>query len=337
MNWLALDIGGANIKVSDGRQFARNHRFSLWRQPEQLVQRLRQILAEGPSSDHIAATMTGELADCFADKAEGVEFIVAALEDAVDRRHTRVYLSDGRMVTTQLARRNPSLVAAANWRALARYATRFFDNKTGWLIDVGSTTTDIIRYAEGAVNSISATDTERLRNNELLYTGVERTPVCAVVQSVPYRGQPCRVTHELFATMRDVYLIMGDLLEDVTDTHTADGRPATKACARARLGRMLCADHDEFHHRDAAVMASAVADAHGALLAEVLDALCTDEGKIPSSLLLCGLGEFLALRAIEKLAWRPTIASLSQQLGPAVSAAAPAYALAVLAREGDPT
>ena len=53
--------------------------------------------------------------------------------------------------------------------------------------------------------------------------------------------------------MKDVYLILGDIDEDATDTDTADSRPATKKAATTRLGRCLCADVDDFNLDDARV------------------------------------------------------------------------------------
>ena len=78
IGWLALDIGGANIKVADGLGFAATTAFSLWREPTRLTDALRAVLAGSPPADHLAVTMTGELADCFATKAEGVQKILDA-------------------------------------------------------------------------------------------------------------------------------------------------------------------------------------------------------------------------------------------------------------------
>ena len=44
MNWLGLDIGGANLKAADGRGWARSVPFPLWRQPQQLSEALRQLI-----------------------------------------------------------------------------------------------------------------------------------------------------------------------------------------------------------------------------------------------------------------------------------------------------
>ncbi len=65
MSWLALDIGGANLKVADGRGFAESYSFALWRDPNGLSQQVRTIISEAPKADHLAVTMTGELADFF--------------------------------------------------------------------------------------------------------------------------------------------------------------------------------------------------------------------------------------------------------------------------------
>ncbi|MEO8493517.1 MAG: H4MPT-linked C1 transfer pathway protein, partial [Planctomycetota bacterium] len=88
MQWLALDIGGANLKVADGLGHAESFPFALWREPEHLVQELRTLIAQSPRCDRLAVTMTGELADCFENKTAGVTFILDAVQQAADGRHT---------------------------------------------------------------------------------------------------------------------------------------------------------------------------------------------------------------------------------------------------------
>ena len=73
----------------------------------------------------------------------------------------------------------PSLAAAANWLALATAAARFVADGRGLLIDIGSTTTDLIPLDQGKVVVQGRTDTERLRTGELVYAGIRRTPICA--------------------------------------------------------------------------------------------------------------------------------------------------------------
>jgi probable H4MPT-linked C1 transfer pathway protein len=174
VHWLALDIGGANLKAANGEGYAAARPFPLWSKPEQLAYELRAMIAEGPETDHLAVTMTGELADCFASKAEGVRFILDAVEQASDRRHTRVDLINGKLVAPVVARREPILAAASNWRALAEFSLRFAGQESSLLIDVGSTTTDIIPLVNGRVAASGTTDTQRLLSGELVYAGVAR-------------------------------------------------------------------------------------------------------------------------------------------------------------------
>jgi uncharacterized hydantoinase/oxoprolinase family protein len=42
-------------------------------------------------------------------------------------------------------------------------------------IDIGSTTTDLVRFGDGRVQNQGYTDGERLRSKELVYTGAIRT------------------------------------------------------------------------------------------------------------------------------------------------------------------
>ena len=112
MNWLALDIGGANVKAADGLGYAQAYSFAMWRDSSRLAQQIRTAISEAPPCDHLAVTMTGELADCFESKETGVRFILQALADGSDNRHARVYLVDGRLVSPQVALTLPHLVAA---------------------------------------------------------------------------------------------------------------------------------------------------------------------------------------------------------------------------------
>jgi len=333
MNWLALDIGGANLKAADGRGFAASHSFALWRHSHQLADSLRTLIAEAPPADHLAVTMTGELADCYRTKAEGVTHILEAVQAAADHRHTRVYLTDGRLVTPAVACSLPLLVAASNWHALASFAGRFAKSGEALLLDIGTTTTDIVPLAAGRPCATGKTDSERLISGELVYTGVQRSPICAVTQTLPWRGVMSRVAQELFATTLDAYLLLGDLPENPQQMQTADGRPATRACALDRMARMVCGDETSFNEQDALQAAALVREAQLKLLHEALRSVLKSRPAAPTTIVISGKGEFLARRLIGQVELRAKVISLREQLGGAVSRCAPAHALAVLASE----
>lgn len=333
MQWLGLDIGGAHVKLADGKGYAMSYPFALWKHPQNLDQELRTLIAQAPRCDHLGVTMTGELADCFESKAEGVTFILEAVRKASDSRHTRVYLNNGMLVTPQVAATRPHQVAAANWHALARFAGRFVRKESALLVDVGSTTTDIVPLSKGEPMPAGSNDTERLLQGELVYCGVERTPVCSLVESVPYRGQKCPVAREVFATTRDVYILMGDLPEDAASRMTADGRMASKAAARTRIGRMICADEEQFNHKDAVTMAQAIADAQAIIVGRAAERVARRLPQPPTAVVLSGHGEFVTRRVVEQLSWKVRLVSLAQEIGVGPSRCGPAHALAVLARE----
>jgi hypothetical protein len=333
MPWLGLDIGGANLKLANGSGFAQSHPFALWKEYSHLTQQLRTLIAQAPNHDRLAITMTGELSDCFETKSAGVQYILDAIQEASDGRHTRVYLTTGQMVTPQVAIRRPLEAAASNWHALARFVGRLTPKGLALLIDVGSTTTDLIPIIDGQPSAQGTNDTARLLSRELIYMGVERTPICAIADEAPYRGESCPLASELFATARDAYLILGDLHEDLAATQTADGRPATKSAARTRLSRMLCADEDQFNHRDAVLMAQAIADQQVKHLAIGVKRVVDHQKQLPQSVIVAGAGEFLARRVLRKLKMAPRMVALSQELSSGISRCAPAYAVAMLAHE----
>jgi len=333
MKWLALDIGGENIKTADGRGYAASHAFALWLHHQRLADKLRAIIAEAPPSDHLAVTMTGELADCFTTKTEGVAFILRAVERAADGRHTRVYLNNGDLVAPRIATARPLEAAASNWHALATFCGRYAKSHTGLLIDIGSTTTDIVPLRGGQPPHAGHTDLDRLLNQQLVYTGVARSPICALVQTLPYHNVRCPVAQELFATTRDVYLILEDVPESTHDLHTADRQPATIDAACRQLGRMLSADEPQYNMTDAQTWAEDVARVQLQMIIRAGLAVVAELGSAPRVIILSGQGEFLGRRVAERLAYAGTLVSLTEQLGAPLSRCAPAHALAVLARE----
>lgn len=333
MSWLGLDIGGANLKAADGAGWARSVPFALWRDPQGLSRALRSLVDSAPAADRLVVTMTGELCDCFRSKADGVRHILVAVQEVAAQREVRVYLVDGRLVAIAEARDSPHLAAASNWRALAKFACRFVASGPGLLIDVGSTTTDIIPLVDGQVAARGRNDTERLAARELLYSGVGRTPVSAVTDSLPWRGQPCPIAAEVFSTTADAYLLLREIEENPHANWTADGRPLIIECARQRLARQLCADAGELAAEDFQRIALAVREAHLRQLEASLAAVIDEMPGLPGVFVVSGTGEFLAQAALGRLLPGRRIKSLRDMLGPQISRCAPSHAIALLAAE----
>ncbi len=321
---VALDIGGANLKAAHSSGLIRIQGFELWKLPDNLAAALCALLHSLPGYDRIAVTMTGELCDCFETKRQGVGFILDAVAAAANDFPVWVWQSDGLLVDLSTARQQPLLAAAANWLALATFAGRFAPDGGALVIDVGSTTTDIIPLWQGRPVPRGRTDLERLRASELLYSGVRRTPVCALLGA--------EGAAELFATMLDVHLLLDHIAEDSGDTATADGRPSTKRFARARLARMLCADEDSLTPAEVLQLAERLCRRQVERLRKAVDDVGRSLPELPRMIILSGAGEFLARLALAQTA-APTIISLEEQLGRPCSVAACAYALGTLAVE----
>jgi probable H4MPT-linked C1 transfer pathway protein len=343
---LGLDVGGANLKAAHTDGTARSRPFALWKDPASLPAALAALLAEMPRADWLAVTMTGELCDCFETKRAGVAAILAAVESAAGGLPVRVWRTDGRFVSPAEARQEPLQTAAANWLALATFAGRLAPEGPALLVDVGSTTTDVIPLRDGRPVPRALTDAERLPAQELVYTGTRRTPVCALVQQF--------VAAEVFATTLDVYLLLGRIPEDESDRDTADGRPATRRRAHSRLARMFGSDGELMESVFTHSLACLCHSVQWRLLRDAF----TQVGRVleakPAVCVLSGSGEFLArdawagdeqLRGLNPLLSPappegrgepdsgPRLVSLSERLGPEISRAACAYAVAVLAAE----
>ncbi|NBV45444.1 MAG: H4MPT-linked C1 transfer pathway protein [Planctomycetia bacterium] len=329
---LALDIGGANLKVADGRGFSHAEPFPLWRQPEALGPRLVEFVRERRPA-RVVATMTGEIADCFASRREGVEAIVAAVVAAAREVAAGVEILrvDGRLVPPAAAVAEPLAVAAANWQALARLAAAHAPAWPAVLLDVGSTTTDIIPLDQGQPTPAATDDAGRLAAGELVYTGIERTPIAALLRRFVHRGVARPVVAERYADARDAWLWLGELAEDPAATDTADGRPLTRDAARARLARMLLVEGESFTAADATALAARCGRVQVRQVVRGLRRVATALGRPPAGLVLSGHGECLARRAIVRWGWDGPVVSLSSRLGPAVARVAPAHGLALIA------
>ena len=333
MQTVGLDIGGATLKAADPTGRALSDPYPLWKSPHELAGRLARILASF-APDRLAVTMTGELCDCFETKADGVRRILDAVATAFAHHdEIRVWQTTGRFATIAQACAEPWRTAAANWLALATYAARFTDDANALLVDIGSTTTDIVPLRAGKSVPVGLTDPDRLASGELIYQAVVRTPICALIPTVRIAGRDHATMAELFATTRDAYLTLGDLPEDPSDTSTADGRPATRAAALARLARMIGSDRDRFEPGAALEMAQQVREAQSQRLRAAIRQV-TDrslDGRI-DLLLTSGQGEFLIDHLVDHCPELHSARrlSLSHQLGPAISHAACAHAVAIL-------
>jgi hypothetical protein len=325
------DIGGVNIKAcrlnSTGHQVVLRP-FHIWQQRDELTRLLTDISVQLGASRLGAITITAELSDAFRTKNEGIHFVLDAIQQAVPDTSLKVFGVDGRFHSIAAARERPLLVAAANWMATAVMISRHFP--TCLLVDIGSTTTDIIPIENGKVIAEGRNDPERLINGELLYTGALRTPVFAVVQQVPLWGAWCPVAAEYFATTQDVHLLLGHLPPKQCTSPSADGRPVTAEFAAERLARVVCADAEMLRSDEITAIARHIAAEQIHQISRAMTQVVAGSG-VKGPVVPVGVGAFMAEAAAARLGL--DCISPDAVFDQAASDAAPAAAVAYLLRE----
>ncbi len=240
---IGWDIGGAHIKAAllspDGKLLdLALLACPLWKGLEHLHQAVQKVLQAFSIQDgaHVL-TMTGELVDLFENRQQGVETIIQQMLRFIPAQNLLVYAGkQGFLRPEQVGLPQCMNIASANWLASASFVASAVEN--GLFVDMGSTTTDILMIEAHRVQANGYTDYQRLVAEELIYTGMVRTPVIAVAQRALFRQQEMPLMAEFFASMADVYRLTGDLNEAHDLSETADGGPKTVSGSARRLSRL---------------------------------------------------------------------------------------------------
>lgn len=337
MSVIGWDIGGAHVKaarVERGRVVAALQiACPLWQGLDRLDAALGEAAPRLGGCALHAVTMTGELADLFAGRAAGV----AAILDVVAARlaaPAKVYGARRGWLSAEEAAAHADDVASVNWHATASLLAR--RHGAALLVDIGSTTADLVPVAGGRPVPRGHSDAERLQSGELVYAGIARSFLMAVAGRVPFRGAWTPLMNEYFASTADVFRILGDLPEEADLHPAADGKEKTVAASQIRLARMIGRDAGEADASEWRRLAGYFAEAqlravHDAALL-VLSAAALPEA---APVVGAGAGSFVARRLAERLArpFRPfeTLIEVEETAAAAASVCAPAAAVALLA------
>ncbi|MDI9616564.1 MAG: hydantoinase/oxoprolinase family protein [Methanothrix sp.] len=321
---LGVDIGGANTKAasSDGR-FAEIVYLPLWKRCP-----LEEHLADLSSRlkpDAVGVVMTGELADCFESKMEGVRFIAAAVEETFDCP-VRFWGLSG--FHESVSRDNAMDLAAANWSASVRLLLR--DIGECIFVDMGSTTTDIVPVVDRPLSGF--TDLKRLMRGELIYTGLLRTNLAALLPCVDLSGGSAPLSSELFSITADAYLALGDIEPDEYSCETPDGGPKSREGALRRLARTVCSDLDELGEDGALSIAAQTRSRQISVISNGISRVA--ERHNIRRVVAAGIGEFVVEAACERAALE--CIRLSEIYTERLSDVFPAFAVARLLSERYP-
>lgn len=253
MHKIGWDIGGAHLKavMLDAQhqvQQVLQIPCRLWLGLPELKLALQQVLNVfdvQPTAVAHAVTMTGELVDLFPNRESGVLEIANTVTTLLGE-HVWFYTAnvDHDFVQYHAVSQHVDGIASANWHASAQFIASVVE--TAVMLDIGSTTTDIIPIMHNKAINVGLTDAERMQRDSLVYTGVVRTPVMALAQKLTLNGKQVNVAAEHFATTADVYRITGELPEALDVMDTADGQGKNKKASIRRLARMVGHDLDDY-------------------------------------------------------------------------------------------
>jgi probable H4MPT-linked C1 transfer pathway protein len=335
---IGWDIGGAHLKAArleDGRVADVVQVPSpLWLGVECLEQAFSAATTRLGRADRHAATMTGELADVFANRIAGVAAITEMLISAVRPAPAAIYGGRVGFLDPADASAHAADIASANWHASATLTARFVPDAL--FVDIGSTTTDIVPIAGARVRAAGYTDAERLACGELVYTGLTRSFLMSLCARAPVGGAWVTLACEHFATSADVYRLLGELTEDADQLPAADGRDKSVAASQARLARMVGHDAAERPAADWRNLAAWFAEAQLRLMIDgAMQVLSRIHLAGAAPVVGAGVGRHLAMRLAHRLGGEfRDFGALIEAAGAAgdwASYCAPAVSVALLA------
>jgi probable H4MPT-linked C1 transfer pathway protein len=307
---IGIDVGGANLKVVDDNG-PHLHYCPLW-EGAPLTDLLNRYVKD--PDDPAAVVMSGELADCFESKMEGISFIVNAVRNVF--HSARFYGTDG-----QFHDRDVPQLAAANWLASADYLRKEFPDAV--LLDMGSTTADIIPLM--CFESMKGlTDLMRMQKGYLIYTGMLRGNIATILQSVMLDGMVTPVSSEYFAISADVHLVLGHITPTQYTSDTPDKKEKTKQASLRRLARIVCADLEEIGNDRAYQIA-------GQFWEKQRDLICNQVQRVAAQfaarqIIVGGIGAHLFSHELDGI-------DLTEKLGPYADAL-PAFSVREVALRG---
>ena len=329
---LGLDIGGANTKAASAEgKYAKSVYLPLWKNSP-LEKVLKRINAE-QKPEAVAVVITGELADCFSSKIEGLERIMTVAcrafscpvyfwgHDGFARNDiinpTSMTSNVDMINTTDILH-----IAAANWSASAALLAREIGDCL--FVDMGSTTTDLIPIRARPL--AAKTDFLRLASGELVYMGLLRTGLACILPVARIRGHHVPLAPELFAIIADARLALGHIDLDRYTCDTADGKDKSRPSSLRRLTRSVCADLEEIGESGALAIAEQACTEQKRTLTEAMERQAERHGL--ERVAAAGIGEWLIAEAANTLGIECIL--LSELYGSRISDVFPAYAAARL-------
>lgn len=298
---IGWDIGGANLKavLLDAEGIAQSvYQLAcpLWKGLHELEQAMTNIWQSIQQPDALSVvTMTGELVDLFPNRQAGVCEIAKVVHRLLGER-VMFYAGDAGWVRFDAVAAHTQGIASMNWLASAQYLSEFAESAL--LVDMGSTTTDVIPLDKAKLSAIGRTDAERMANHALIYTGVVRTPLMALCPNISFKAKTYYVAAEYFATTADMYRLLKQLPETSDLADTADGKGKALNETARRIARMVGHDLEDYPMSDWVDLAAALKQQQKKLLMQVVK-YHVNQDVMP--IIAVGIGAFLCKEIAQDL------------------------------------
>ena len=247
------DIGGAHLKIAyfiANKLHVQQYACPLWKGIHELQTSMQEALADALSEgvdllEHShAVTMTGELVDAFDTRTAGVHAIIDCVQKQLQQSVSVHYFNGKDCVSESDAKEQTEAVASANWLASGHSVAMALEEAL--FVDIGSTTTDLLRITASQLHCRGQSDFERMRNAELVYTGVVRSCANTLSMSIPFAGKEMPLVAEQFAVTADIYRILEKLPAHADYSGSMDGASKDKAGSMRRLARMVASDYEDY-------------------------------------------------------------------------------------------
>jgi probable H4MPT-linked C1 transfer pathway protein len=290
---IGWDIGGAHLKAAliDEHGVALSVQqlaCPLWRGLHELEHAMTEMRLTMQTPEALSlVTMTGELVDLFPNRQTGVCEIAKVVRQQLGV-HAKFYGGNAGWIDYNQVDAQAMSIASMNWHASAQYVAQFVED--GLFVDIGSTTTDMIPIRGHQINCVGQTDAQRMAQHALIYTGVVRTPLMALGQTITFKGRTYYLAAEHFATSADVYRMLHQLPIATDLADTADGQGKTDSETARRLARMIGHDMEDCPVSDWVALAKSFKQLQKKLLMQAVLANIRHQ-RLP--LIAAGIGTFL--------------------------------------------
>jgi len=234
--------------------------------------------------------MTAELSDIFPDRKNGIKHVVNLSSKILGEKNIFFY-SKKSFLKKKLAIKKPFELNSMNWHATASFVSNFFPNCI--LVDIGSTTSDIIPIKNKEIISKDVSDYQRLKSNELIYLGVLRTPIQAVEKKK-------NLINENFANLSDVYRVLNKIPSTFDLLPTLDSKTKNKHDSARRIARIFGKDYKKNHFLKWKKIAYQIEGEHLKILKSVIKKIEKKNFLKKVPIIGAGIGEFLVKKIYNK-------------------------------------